>query len=254
MTRTARQARGTSSGLTLIELLVALTILAILLSSVYGTFVSAMHATRRARDDEGVYQVARTAMDRISMDLEMAFYRPGSDRPGHPTQLFIGLDRSDGDYARDRLDFTAACHVLAREGRPETDVVEVSYYIDDSLYDRSLLVRREDPLPDEDLRHGGTLRVLAENVVSLNFRYREPGPDPAQRQRSPADAEAKQDEQAEQEPEWHDAWNADTFDKPSKSLPELVEVTLVLRDKNDVEYTFSTMVQLHPYQAWRESR
>ncbi|MBN1916400.1 MAG: prepilin-type N-terminal cleavage/methylation domain-containing protein [Verrucomicrobia bacterium] len=252
MTRPPRQVRASIRGLTLIELLVALTILAILLSSVYGTFISAMNAIRRARTDDGIYQVARTVMDRISMDLEMTYYQPGPDRPGQPTQLFIGLDRSEGDYARDRLDFLAACHILARDGRPETDVVEISYYIDDTLYDRPLLVRREDPLPDFDLRHGGTLRVLAENVVSLNFRYRERSPEPNTRSR-PADAAARAEEaqKAEQELEWFDAWNADTNENPSKSLPELVEVTFVLRDKDGAEYTFSTTVQLHPYYSWQ---
>jgi prepilin-type N-terminal cleavage/methylation domain-containing protein len=243
--------RQVPNGLTLIELLVALTIVAILLSTVYGTFVAAMNATRRARTNDGTYQVARTVMDRISADLEMAFYRPGSDRRGYPTELFIGLDRSEGDYARDRLDFTSACHILARDGRPETDVVEVSYYIDNSLYDRPLLVRREDPLPDDDLRHGGTLRVLAENVVALNFRYREPGPEPALRRR-PTGEEAA-DAQSAEEPEWFDVWDADTF-QPSPSLPELVEVTIVLRGEDEEEHTFSTMVQLHPYQAWQSRR
>ena len=258
MSAARRSIRQTVSGLTLIEMLVALTILAILLSTVYGTFVSAIQATRRARDDDGIYQVARTVMERITGDLEMAFYRPGSDRPNHATQLFLGHDRAEGDYARDRLDLTTAGHIFLRDGRPETDIVEVSYYIDDSLWDRPLLVRREDPLPDEDLRHGGTLRVLAEQVVSLNFRYREPGPAPWDRQRpTNADAGAKDETQEDTEPQWYDAWNADTFSKPNGSLPELVEVTLVLRQKVDgeyVEYTFSTTVQLYPFQIWQRSQ
>jgi general secretion pathway protein J len=236
-------------GFTLIELMVALAILSIVLSSIYATFFSALRAMRDTRERDDTYQIARVVMEKMSNDLAMAFYRPGSDREERPTQLFIGRDATEDDFAHDRLDFTTASHVLLRDGRPETDVVEVSYYIDNTYRDRSLLVRREDPLPDEDLRHGGTLRVLAERVVGLNFRYREPGPMPYDRQRRTGPV--TEEEEEVQEPAWHDAWNADTWQPARKSLPELVEITLTIRDKDDQDHQFTTTVLLHPYQVWR---
>ena len=233
-------------GFTLIELMVALAIMSIVLSTVYATFFTALKAMRDTRQRDDTYQIARVVMEKISNDLTMAFYRPGSDRQDHPTQLFIGRDAVDDDMARDRLDFTTASHVLMRDGRPESDVVEVSYYIDDTYTDRPLLVRREDPLPDAELRHGGTLRILAERVVALNFRYREPGP-PAHDRHRPS-GPATEEEEA-QEPEWHDAWNADTWQQNRKSLPELVEITLTIRDKDGQDHQFTTTVLLHPYQV-----
>lgn len=230
-------------GFTLIELMVALTMLAIVLSSVYATFYSGVKAMRDRRGPDDAYQVARLVMETITNDLSMAFYRSGTDRKDHPTQGFIGSDGQDGDYARDRLDFTTASHVLVHDGRPETDVVEVSYYIDDTYTDRPLLVRREDPLPDAELRHGGTLRVLAERVVGLNFRFREPGEMPSGRTSEEPDDESE-------EPEWFDTWNAETREG-GKSLPELVEVTVTILDEEGQEHTFGTTVLLHPYQFWR---
>jgi len=229
-------------GFTLIELMVALTILAIVLSSVYATFYSGVKAMRDRRGPDDSYQVARLVMETITNDLSMAFYRSGTDREDRPTQGFIGSDGHNGDHARDRLDFTTASHILVHDGRPETDVVEVSYYIDDTYTDRPLLVRREDPLPDAELRHGGTLRILAERVVALNFRYREPGKMPSVRTRETEDEP--------EELEWVDTWNAETHEG-GKTLPELVEVTVTILDEEGQEHTFGTTVVLHPYQFWR---
>jgi type II secretion system protein J len=246
--RRTRQANGprAAGGFTLIELLVALGILAIMLSTIYATFFAAVQAMRKGHEQDDTYQVARVVMEQIANDLSMAFYRPGADRADKPTQAFIGLDRSSDGYDRDRLDFTTASHALMHNGQPETDVVEVSYYIDETYSDRPLLVRREDPLPDDDFRHGGTLRVMAERVVALNFRYREPDEEPYRRQR--VDREKRQAEIAELE--WYDTWDA-AKEKPLRSLPRLVEVTLTIRDDNEVEHTFGTTVVLYPYQVWR---
>ena len=217
--------------------------LSIVLMSVYATFYSGVQAMRNRRGPDDAYQVGRLVMETITNDLSMAFYRSGTDRKDRPTQGFIGSDGYDGNYARDRVDFTTASHILTRDDRPQTDVVEVSYYIDDTYTERPLLVRREDPLPDSELRHGGTLRILAEGVVALNFRYREPGEMPSTR------TQKKEDEEAE-EPPWHDAWNAETREG-GKSLPELVEVTVTILDEEGQEHTFGTTVLLHPYQFWR---
>jgi general secretion pathway protein J len=228
-------------GFTLIELLVALTILSILLSSVYATFFSALRAMRESRQRDDTFQVARVVMEQISNDLAAAFYRSEASRREEPTCIFLGRNGSDGDLARDRLDFTTASHVLYHDGRPETEVVEVSYYIDDTYADHPLLVRREDPLPDHDLRHGGALRVLAEDVVALNFRYREPGPEASSRVR---------DQKKPPTLEWYDTWDAEQV-KERPSIPELVEVTVTIRDKEGEAQPFSTTVLLHPYQVWR---
>jgi prepilin-type N-terminal cleavage/methylation domain-containing protein len=228
-------------GFTLIELLVALAILAILLSSVYATFFAALRAMRDSRHRDDTFQVGRVVMERIGNDLAMAFYRSDPARKEQPTHRFLGRNGADEGVARDRLDFTTASHAFSHDGRAETDVVEVSYYIDSTYTERPLLVRREDPLPDYDLRHGGALRVLAENVVALNFRYREPGPEANARVRG---------EKKPPEPEWFDVWDAEKA-KQRPGLPELVEVTVTIRDEEGGLHSFGTTVLLHPYQIWR---
>jgi general secretion pathway protein J len=239
--------RRAAGGFTLIELLVALGVLAIMLSTIYATFFAGVEAMRRGHEQDDTYQVARVVMEQISNDLAMAFYRPGSDRPDVPTQAFIGLDKETDGYARDRLDFTTASHALMRDGRPETDVVEVSYYVDETYSERPLLVRREDPLPDSDFRHGGMLRVMAENVVALNLRYREPDEEPYKRQRT---EQGEQPVNPDELPQWYDAWDA-AKEKPLRSLPQLVEVRMTIRDEKEIEHTFGTTVVLCPYQVWR---
>jgi len=222
-------------GFTLLEVLVALAILGVLLSSVYSTFFFALRTMKVSREQDDVFQVARVLMERITNDVTMARFR-GPYIAGHSTEAFIGRNGTSDGFARDRLDLTTASHIFFHDGRPESDMVEVGYYIDDSYPDRTFLVRREDPLPDENLRHGGTLRILADNVVGLNFRYRERGPQPFERVRG----------QEWEEPEWHDTWDASKV-TPEQCLPELVEVTLTLRDQDGRNRTFTTIVLLHPY-------
>jgi general secretion pathway protein J len=240
--RLSRTRRRHARGFTLIELMVALAILAIVLSSVYATFYSGVKAMRDRHGVDDAYLVARVVMETITNDLSMAHYRSGIDQGERVTQGFIGSDGEDGEYARDRLDFTTSSHILVHDGRPETDVVEVSYYIDDTYTDRPLLVRREDPLPDDTIRHGGTLRILAEDVVALNFRYREPDDMPASRTQETRDDESEQ-------LEWVDAWNAEKHEG-GKTLPQLVEVSVTILDEEGHEHTFGTTVLLHPYQYW----
>ncbi len=245
--------RAHPSGFTLIELMVALAILAIMLTAIYAAFSSAITAMRESRQQDDTLQVGRLVMERIANDLAMAFYRTDAQRRKNPTHAFIGRDDERDDYARDRLDFTAAGRPLAHDDTPGSDVAELSYYIDDTYTGRTvddpygsggLLVRREDPLPDDDFRHGGTLRILAENVVALNFRYKEPGPDVGLRTRV-EETKDEEEEAEEEEDKWHDTWNTEK----EQSLPELVEVTMTIRDREGRDHTFGTTVLLHPYQA-----
>lgn len=228
-----------SSGFTLLEVLVAMAILGLLLSSVYATFFTTIKAIRSTEEQDDVHQVARLVMDQISRDLTMAFYRSTKTVDGEPKYIFMGRDDRDGEFARDRIDFLTTNHAFYRDGRPETDVVEVSYYIDSTYYDRPFLIRREDPLPDEELRHGGTLRILAEQVVALDFRFCESLPKPAMRQ--------QKEEEEEEELEWHETWNS-VKGKPARGLPQLVTVTLTIRDEQEEEHTYTTTVVLNPYQ------
>ena len=168
-----RSLRG--AGFTLVEVLVAVSVLAMISLLLYGAFAG------MRRSKEGVQRVTdrhhegRQAMRRIARELSSAYiskHVPLDESLVATQTAFIG---SRGTPA-DRLDFASFSHRRLDRDSHESDQVEISYFGSRDPKDRDKidLVRRASPRIDVEPERGGRVEVLATDIDLFDLEYLDP--------------------------------------------------------------------------------
>jgi general secretion pathway protein J len=218
--RSQRGARLHRRGMSLLEVMVSVAILALIGTLIYGAF-DGMSKTRtgitRLADR---YHQGRAAVARMSREIQSAYLTPiPTNTILQPTRLtgFIGVDSTPSD----RLDFTSFSHRRLRADVHESDQNEVGYFASrDPDSDRIDLVRREAKSIDLEPAKGGVIQVLAEDIESFQIAY--------------LDSITG---------EWTDSWDSNQPAGQLGRLPLQVHITLVMRGGiGDKPVTFSTKV------------
>lgn len=168
------------SGFTLLEILVAVFILSIVVSTIYaaysGTFSIVESTTREAE----VYAMARIAMERIVEDLESLYipYIPAgeTDEEKEKARSRYGLITTEGqvgDKTFDNIVFTSMAHLSFHEGPEEGTIAKIAYYIKEGDNNGDLaLCRSDQPDPDSDLESEiSEGPVLCEGLANVEFMY-----------------------------------------------------------------------------------
>lgn len=162
-------------GMTLLEVLVAIGILALMSVLLYGAFTSMSRGKkgeekRIERSKQGREAVARIVRELSSSFLSM--HTPQSPALITRTTVFAG--KSSVNF--DRVDFAAFAHRRVDNDSKESDQAEVSYFVarDPENEDKMDLVRREQSPMDLDPYKGGIVNVLAEDVEEFDLRYLDP--------------------------------------------------------------------------------
>jgi len=175
MSNIKHRSRRRRSGLTLVEVLVAVAILAMIAVLLWGGF--SQTARNKAYTEQQVdrHHVARSALERMSRELAAAYVSIHLN-PNEALQTvrtaFVGVDRSNGD----RVDFTSFSHQRLYRDAHESDQNELSYFVTRSNEDpdQRVLARREQSRIDDDPRRGGRSEVLVENIRDFELEYLDP--------------------------------------------------------------------------------
>jgi general secretion pathway protein J len=167
--------RAAERGMTLLEIMVSMAILAMISILVYGAFDSMARgkkaeAMRADRAREG-----REAVLRITRELSSAFlsmHNPANTALVTRGTAFIGS--SGGTF--DRVDFSAFAHRRVDRDSHESDEAEVGYFVvhDPEVDGKMDLVRREQTPIDIDPKKGGVVNVVAEDVEEFDLKYLDP--------------------------------------------------------------------------------
>jgi general secretion pathway protein J len=157
-------------GFSLVEVLVALAITAVVGALVVGTFRSVDRASETVRDQGDRYSASRVALTRLARELSMAYVSDHFDRAQYrerPT-LFVGRE--------DTLLFTTLAHERLWLDARESDQAVVEYTLDDdpANRDRQALFRREKVRIDSEPDRGGRTDLVADHVTAIRFRYWDP--------------------------------------------------------------------------------
>jgi len=199
-----------SSGFTLIEVLLAVSILALVVAIIYASFSMAGRNVQHAEASRDRTDLARTLLSRITSDLHNATCVSGVTN----RTLFWGRQQEqeiDGKKKRrDRIDLTT----LTSWRRPvsnETDLWEIGYYFKDKPEGNGTVLMRREKRDLIDSRYqraeGGTEYEVTDKVDELRLRYVQ---------------------MMSASPVYEDrSWGSQTICDP---LPWAVEVTLVLDD------------------------
>lgn len=162
--------RGLARGLTLIEILVAVGIFALVASLVYGAFDGLARSRDNADRVGDRYHQGRLAVARIARELQSAFlslHQPLDQSFLTRKTAFIGAPGTPAS----RLDFTSFSHQRINAGTHESDQNELSYFGSPNPNKGVDLVRRESPFIDIDPQHGGVVQVLAEDIRGFDLQY-----------------------------------------------------------------------------------
>jgi len=203
---------------TLIEVLVALAILAILTTLIYGTFAQSHNVSTRLEATSERYQAVRQIFQIMLDDLTAAYYHEpiGIDQPSNT--VFIGNSSSaTGSLSTSQplLRFTTLGHHRWQPNSPETDLSLIEYQIKkDTESDLLTLIHREETNPLSTTEASTEEYELAEALKELSVRFFD-GTD------------------------WSDSWDSTA----KKGLPQAVEVKFVLPIENE-DRKFSLLARI----------
>lgn len=157
----------TARGFSLVELMVAMGITAVIGIMTVGSFHQVDRAASIARDQDERYAAGRVALSRLSRELSMAFLSDNYDkrRFREPVTLFVGRE--------DELLFTTMAHERIYLDAKESDQALVEYVVDadPDHPGGEALFRREKVRLDDEPDRGGRKDLVADRVVSLKLQY-----------------------------------------------------------------------------------
>jgi general secretion pathway protein J len=216
-----RRHRSRPRGLTLIEIVIAVTITAFIGSTLAIAFNGSVGAKETVEATSERYRMLRTAMSRMTREIGGAYisdrydskrYRDAFDRPTN----FVGT--------REKLLFTSLGHQRLYSDAKESDQMVVEYYVRSSTEKnakgRTDLIRRERAQIEERMDRGGNEDVLFEGVKKIEFQY--------------WNSERKQ---------WDDEWDTRRTEKKSM-LPTRVRMVLTAVDETGKEARYTTQTRI----------
>ena len=159
--------REREKGFTLLEILIAIFILAIIMTIVLGPFTGIMASSREAERKIDLYQTARSLMDLISADIRGIFPQPVGDE-GY---FFRATEEAlEGMTTMPRLDFVTT-HSLLIGPQRNRFLSEVTYSLrknpQNELY---TLIRRSESPPSEPFDEGGKDVPLCRIIESFRIQ------------------------------------------------------------------------------------
>jgi len=218
------------TGFTLLEILIAISIFAIIATTVFGSHNFVFSSAKVVEEDLAAYEMAKSCLSRIADDLGSLHvrlppeYTPlGSDDEEDPFKI-TGETADAGSKSFSRLIFTSRAHVSFGKSIQEGEknikegIARIIYYVQKSDESEYVLRRADKLYPYEPFEEKKSDPVLCENVKLLVFKY--------------------YDEEGSE----YDIWNSDSADV-DYSTPRAIKITLEIGDDSNF-LPFETMVKL----------
>ncbi len=202
-----RRANARGLGMTMVEVMVAIAVLAMIAVLIHGVIQSLSRGKKGEEQRADRAHEGREAIQRIVRDLSAAYlslHVPSVQALVTGKTAFVG--RTSIPF--DRVDFTAFAHMRTDRDSHESDQAEVGYFVvrNPDFPDKMDLVRREQTPIDIDPLKGGIVNVVAEDVDQFNLRFLDP-----------------------QTTQWVDTWDSMQVTGQPNRLPLEVKITLVLK-------------------------
>jgi len=204
-----------AKGFTLIEILIAVLILAIVLSTVYASYTGTFRTIRATETDAELYGMARTVLERMTRDLEaVASWKGVFTFTARPYYL--------GDREFTRLIFRSTAHIAFSEREEPAGIAVIEYGVEEGTEKEGYALSRSDSLhrnPEkEEAPTGGFL--LCDRVETLTYRF--------------FDSVGKE----------HNTWDNGDNEAQKKKAPAMVEIRLGLVNEKDRAHPFPFMTRV----------
>jgi len=189
-------------GFSLIEVLVAMSITAILVVSVYFSFSNILLGRSRLRKIMNRERQIYFTLDMIRNDIKNAYL---SMNKGVPEETHKTIFKSVPDSPVSHLTMTTLNHVRMLADAKQCDQTEIEYF-GDMVGDDNVLFRRESPWVDDFPERGGNVHPVFTGFKEIKFEYWNP-----------------------QNKEWVEEWNSESAANINL-LPTKVKVTLIAKE------------------------
>lgn len=197
--------RETSSGFTILEVLISMIIVALVMTIVYSAFHAGSKVCSFGSQRAQIFHSARLAMQDIIQSIENLEY--GTNE----YYSFIGKSQAGSSVGgetvgEDELEFATSTKPTFIDGRWHAGLARVKYVIEKDSKDANATVLEKwvTDLEDEDFKDAYVIE-LSKNIVGISFRYFEDN-------------------------DYKDSWDSDTEEK----LPELVEITFHIQEGDNI--------------------
>lgn len=161
-----------NNGFTLVEVMIATAILALIVTILYGAFAGSIKSMAISSEGGDIYRRARIILNRMTQEISCAYLPPVKEETTEIPDIqyaFIGEDGAQEGLPQDTLSFTTAALPL---NGPSHGLKEVGYYLaPDPETEEPALLMREDTTPDDRIDEGGTSHLLAEGIWGIDFTY-----------------------------------------------------------------------------------
>jgi len=224
--RRSSKASDSDSGFTLLEILVAIFIFALVITMVFGSFRAVFSSADAVGGDVAIFETARTCLGRMATDLGALvvsdyprYVKPEFNDPQDPYRL-VGDTTDVAGSSFGRLQFASRAH-LSLNRDPRKGVCRIVYYAHQRS-DGSLVLRRADDLyPFPDFEESADDPILCDTLLALEFGY------------------------IGDEEEMSDRWDSESAET-DYATPRSVEIRLTVGTPSRPK-TFTTRVPLHVY-------
>lgn len=160
------------AGFTLLEILIAIAILALVVSSLYGAYSGTMQTTEMVESARDIDQAARLALMQMVDDFSSLYYKKAEkENEDSPFRFQGGMD---GESERETVvQFASTAHLGFDGSFPNLRINRVSYVLEKQADNQRnyRLVRMELPFVDLSGEREETAVELADTVESLTITY-----------------------------------------------------------------------------------
>lgn len=219
-------------GFTLAEILIAVAILAIVSSLVYGSFARTFEAREVVSRVQQRYHNVRSALERMSREISMAFIYDCReiDTPTGERRMWTKF-KVERAGKIDRMLFSSFSHLRLVRDSNESDQNVLEYYGEDDPDDPAVmnLMRREKVRIDGEPERDGRSQIMCHDIESLHFELWD-----------------------EEQQEWLEEWDCTQVEHQNE-LPRLVRISLTLVNEHGAEMPFTTTTRIFankPLAAW----
>jgi prepilin-type N-terminal cleavage/methylation domain-containing protein len=199
------------AGFTLVELMLVMLFLAIIGVYTWTYMKTTLNTQKAIEEKTAIQQLGFSVMSRLQEDISQVFY----------VETYQRLSFFNGDAKS--LTFSALSHDAPNPDDHECEQAEISYSLDTDpdFSGLQVLMRKEVPFLDGEQEKNDEYEplVVANQISSLEFSYSDDGS------------------------KFVDEWNVANADHLHK-LPKLVRIRLTVKDKNDREEYFESLIDL----------
>ena len=151
-------------GFTLVEILVAIAILAVVLSTIYVSYLSTMRIVKSLEYGDEIYYMARITLERMVLDLQSACKEKDAYE-------FSTLQDSTGKLPLKGVTFLSRAHLDFSGPGDSMAVAQISYELEGDPESGGFSIVRRDVLRQGQGREGGEGHLLCRRLQFVNLRF-----------------------------------------------------------------------------------